>query len=237
VTERVKRPDLSARVAHASRVWAMASSPSRTFQGAGFVSWDVEIQDCFGETPKPTRETRALPGRASRNAFTVVELLVVMAMILVLAGLVLAASGYLQKKAARSRAGAEIAAMSAALENYKADNGIYPRDATTDALDARAPIASAYQPASLYLYNQLAGTANGSRSPMGKPYFVFKPNQLNPLDQSQNVTSIRDPFGNSYGYSTANQANSANGYNPTFDLWSTAKADPATDQSQWIKNW
>ena len=33
---------------------------------------------------------------------------------------------------------------------------------------------------------------------------------------------IRDPFGNSYGYSTANQADPANGYNPTFDLWSTA---------------
>lgn len=160
-----------------------------------------------------------------------------MAIILVLAGLILATSGYVQKKGARSRAEAEIAAMSAALESYKADNGIYPRDARTDALDPRAPIASAYQSASLYLYNQLAGATNGSRSPTGKSYFAFKPNQLNPLDQTQDVISIRDPFGNSYGYSTSNQANSAHGYNPTFDLWSTANAEPATDQSQWIKNW
>ena len=38
------------------------------------------------------------------------------------------------------------------------------------------------------------------------------------------VTAIADPFGNSYGYSTANQADpgTAKGYNPTFDLWSTA---------------
>ena len=37
------------------------------------------------------------------------------------------------------------------------------------------------------------------------------------------VTAIRDPFGNSYGYSTA-KARTPNhrGYNPTFDLWSTA---------------
>ena len=50
------------------------------------------------------------------------------AIILVLAGLILATSGYVQKKGARSRAEAEIAAISAALENYKADNGTYPTD-------------------------------------------------------------------------------------------------------------
>jgi type II secretory pathway pseudopilin PulG len=171
------------------------------------------------------------------SAFTVVELLIVMAISLVLAALILATSGYLQKKGASSRSEAEIAAMSAALENYKADNGIYPRDATTDALDARNPIASAYQPASLYLYNQLAGASHGSRTPTGKSYFPFRPNQLNPSDQNQDVIFIRDPFGNSYGYSTAYQADSAKGYNPTFDLWSTANAKPATDQIQWIKNW
>ena len=43
-----------------------------------------------------------------------------------LAGLILATSGYVQKKGPRSRAEAEIAALSAALESYKADNGIYP---------------------------------------------------------------------------------------------------------------
>ncbi len=69
-----------------------------------------------------------------RRAFTVIELLIVMSIIIVLAGLILATSGYVQKKGARSRAEAEIAAMSAALESYKADNGIYPTNADTDAL-------------------------------------------------------------------------------------------------------
>ena len=175
-----------------------------------------------------------LPDQRGDHAFTVVELLVVTAIILVLAGLILATSGYVQKKGARSRAEAEIAAMSAALENYKADNGIYPRDATTDALKSRAPDPATYAPASLYLYNQLAGVTDGSRTPTAKSYFSFKPNQLSPSDQTQNVTFIRDPFGNSYGYSTAYQLSSADGYNPTYDLWSTANE---TDQARWIKNW
>ncbi len=70
---------------------------------------------------------------ASTLGFTVVELLVVMSIILVLAGLILATSSYVHNKGARSRAEAEIAAMSAALENYKADNGIYPVDISVDA--------------------------------------------------------------------------------------------------------
>ena len=162
------------------------------------------------------------------------ELLVVMAIILVLAGLILATSGYVQTKGKRSRAEAEIAAISAALENYKADNGIYPRDARTDALKSRAPDPTTYAPASLYLYDQLAGAIDGSRIPTAKSYFTFKPNQLSPTDQTQNVTFIRDPFGNSYGYSTAYQLSSGDGYNPTFDLWSTANE---ADQARWIKNW
>ncbi len=65
-------------------------------------------------------------------AFTLIELIVVTAVIIILTGLVLSTVGYVQKKAARSRAETEIAAMSAACENYKADNGTYPRDCDDD---------------------------------------------------------------------------------------------------------
>src|SRR5437870_13605435 len=77
-----------------------------------------------------------------RRAFTLIELLVVISIIIILAGLILSTVGYVQKKGARSRAEAEIAAMSAALESYKADNGIYPRDTIkTDQVDpAISPI-------------------------------------------------------------------------------------------------
>ncbi len=204
----------------------------------------------------------------SSRAFTLIELLVVIAIIIVLAGLILSTMGYVRKKGARSRAETEIAAMSAALESYKADNAVYPRpppapNTTTDTLDARTmgdPTTTNYKAASLVLYRALSGDRNLNRivdaadenldidgSTLGTPltqlptsYYTFKPNQLSPTDQSLPIEFIRDPFGNSYGYSTANQVNSANGYNPTFDLWSTAgltAAPSSTVTPQWIKNW
>jgi len=179
----------------------------------------------------------------SEASFTIIELLVVISIIVILAGLILSTAGYVQKKGARSRAETEIAAMSAALESYKADNGIYPRDATaTDTLDSAAAINLAnYATASLYLYEQLSGDTSANRQPAADAtiYFRFKPNQLSPTDQTQNVIAIRDPFGNSYGYSTAKAANPSGniGNNPTFDLWSTAGATSGTNQTEWIKNW
>jgi len=174
-------------------------------------------------------------------AFTIIELLIVMSIIIVLAGLVLATSGYVQKKGARSRAEAEIAAMSAALESYKADNGIYPRNSATDGLNPTAAL-SAYPTASQFLYGELAGDRDFNRSAETnvKSYFPFKPNMLLPAPPSTNpVTAIRDPFGNSYGYSTMKAADPAanGGYNPTFDLWSVGDGPAGTDQSKWIKNW
>ena len=181
------------------------------------------------------------------NAFTLIELIVVVSIIAVLSALVLSTVGYARKKGALARAETEIVAMSAACENYKADNGIYPRDAaTTDALNAQNsgdPRASQYQNASLYLYNALFGATNGSRTPASgaRSYFLFKPNMLFPADQTQNVQYIQDPFGYSYGYSTIQAAtqDATKGYNPTFDLWSTAGTTSASDpdRNQWIKNW
>jgi type II secretory pathway pseudopilin PulG len=186
--------------------------------------------------------------RRYNAAFTLIELIVVTAVIIILTGLVLSTVGYVQKKGARARAETEIAAISAACESYKADNGVYPRASSTDLLDARLsgdPTNSQYKNASLALYNLLFGATNGSRTPNSgaRSYLVFKPNMLFPADQNQNVQYIQDPFGNSYGYSTIQAAtgDTTRGYNPTFDLWSTTglTTDPptATITQQWIKNW
>jgi type II secretory pathway pseudopilin PulG len=180
---------------------------------------------------------------ARDNAFTLIELVLVVGIIIVLSGLVLSTVGYARKKGGRARAETEIAAISAACENYKADNGIYPQEASsTDTLDARlSGNPSGYQTASLYLYKQLSGDFAANRMPTGKGYMVFKPNMLFPADQTQNVLYVQDPFGYSYGYSTANQVGPTHGYNPTFDLWTTCtltnSPPSAADQNQWIKNW
>ena len=123
------------------------------------------------------------------------------------------------------------------------------------------PTTANYKSASLVLYRALSGDRDLNRivdaadesldidgSALGTPltqlpksYYTFKPNQLSPTDQTQTpVDFIRDPLGNSYGYSTANQADPLKGYSPTFDLWSTGGVISNTnppDQTQWIKNW
>jgi len=174
------------------------------------------------------------------TGFTLIELVVVLGLILVLTGLVLSTVGYVRKKGARARAETEIAAMSAALESYKADNAAYARDANTDALDARATIdMTNYQAASQYLYGQLAGDPDfdGVPNTNAKSYMQFKPNMLG--RDASNKVYPRDPFGNAYGYSTIQSAmqDTTKGYNPTFDLWSTVGQTTGTDPTQWIKNW
>ena len=174
------------------------------------------------------------------GAFTLIELLIVTAIIIVLAGMILATAGYVQKKGYRSRTEAEIAAICAALENYKADNGVYPRDEVTDNFSVSTTSVSDYDASSLKLYEYLSGDTTHDRIAETKTYFPFKPNQLSPTDQTQPVSAVRDPFGNPYGYSTAKSANPTTalvGYNPTFDLWSIADGRAGTDQSKWIKNW
>jgi len=177
------------------------------------------------------------------NAFTLIELIVVVSIIAVLGALVLSTAGYARKKGARARAETEIAAMSAACENYKADKGVYPYNNVTNGLNARTrgdPTDTAdptYSNASFYLYTQLSGDTAGDRNPTGKSYMVFKPNMLLPTGGTGTVTAIADPFGYSYGYSTANQVDPTTGYNPTFDLWSTASGRTIGDAPKWIKNW
>jgi hypothetical protein len=108
------------------------------------------------------------------------------------------------------------------------------------------PTVSEYGAASVFLYKQLSGDLIGNRIPTGKSYFTFPPRMLLPSNQTQTVTAIADPFGFSYGYSTANQSNPGKGYNPTFDIWSTGGAGTDVSpvpspgpipQDQWIKNW
>ena len=69
--------------------------------------------------------------RRWRGAFTLIELLVVVAIIAVLAGLTLSTLGYVNKKGAESRAQAEVAALSAAIESFKLGEGFYPTNAAS----------------------------------------------------------------------------------------------------------
>jgi general secretion pathway protein G len=131
--------------------------------------------------------------RSSRAAFTLIELLIVIAIIAILASLVLAAAHSVQVKGARSRAEAEIAALGAALESYKADNGDYPSNSSGSA-------------------NLVAALMN-TNTPGSKIYFEFKTKLID-------SGGYQDPFGNDYQYIYTN--GSPNNGTNNYDLWSTA---------------
>lgn len=159
------------------------------------------------------------------SAFTLIEMMTVIAVIVILTGLVLSLAGYANRKGALARAEGEIHMLGAACESYKAENGNYPRDVpdggggVTDMLSPKqhfSPVLPLYTNASLFLYKQLSGdkTGGGSDLPDGIPdeneprYFKELDKRI--LNTKKNPTTkaiiqvnyLQDPFGFSYGYST-----------------------------------
>jgi type II secretion system protein G len=159
----------------------------------------------------------------SKAGFTLIEILVVLVILLILAGIVVGAAKYAITKGATSRAQAEIASMENALESYKSDNGIYPSSdaaSTTRALAINNAVND-----SISLYTALTTP---------KAYMTFKPGQLR-LDPVTGKTYIVDPFGLPYNYYchpiAGDQKNSV-----TFDLWSYGP-DNQNDTGDDITNW
>jgi len=192
-------------------------------------------------------------------AFTLIELLTVVAIIVVLMGLTIGIAGFARDKGARARAQSEIAALESSLERFKIDQGGYPAskfdpddptpsgnyetrtepDAVAAKLRGGSSVAGDLRDSSLQLYYALSGYDPDEDDFINKTYFNFSPNMLDgttgdDFDPSD-VTGIVDPWGNPYGYylPSSNPAASAPiSKNPTFDLYSTANSDrKATDLS------
>lgn len=161
----------------------------------------------------------------SPAAFTLIEMLTVMAVIAILASILLSLNGLVQRKAALTRAKGEIVAMSSACESYKSDFGSYPEDSASDPAESSTvklcplidgdPGKPIYRDANLTLYKALSGDAKPGGNPEPpasrtdkpdgrsetKPYYEFRPAQICKT-ATGDIKGIQDPFGNLYGYST-----------------------------------
>jgi len=179
------------------------------------------------------------------RSFTLVELLVVMGIIAILAAITLGVSGYAQRRAGASRAQSEIAAISAALDKYKMDNGVYPATAAIPtANNGYDPTISpyAYTNNATVLYTNLAGRAHYTNAPSGPVYMEFTVSQL--TTNAGAADYVTDPFGYPYGY-VADDPTVPTAYvvynKGFFDLWSTRGQSGTTAASQnadqWISNW
>jgi len=114
--------------------------------------------------------TRSRAG--ARAAFTIVELLVVIAVISVLAGFTLMALGGSNEQAARKRAKVEVSGMGNALEAYRSKFGSYPA-----ALNgSNVPLTNI---ARFLQSEKIAEAAGAALDPYGSPYIYLYPGTRN----------------------------------------------------------
>lgn len=166
----------------------------------------------------------------SAAAFTLLEIVTTLSIIVILTSIVVGIAGHAQRKGATTRAANEMAMLSSALENYKSETGGYPQSSTgTDVLSPKThfnPTAPEYAAASLFLYQELTGDKSGpggtgpsdgvpDTDPAGNPAPIYL-KQYDPrilmaerdpaTRRIVQVKGLQDPWGYSYGYSTAGMA-------------------------------
>ncbi|MES2440342.1 MAG: type II secretion system protein GspG [Verrucomicrobiota bacterium] len=181
--------------------------------------------------------------RRGKAAFTLVELMAVITIIVILAGLVVGGLGFVTERQAKEKAKVQIALLSKALEEYKLENGVYP--ASEDSADGRNQSKFLFKALYWDSDNDAQGVAVGSgEGDVDQKIYLA---DLDPATNKQGWTSgmpsattkIMDPWGNEYRYRSAfgnasgagaAPANS-NTQNPDFDLWSAgkdSKSNPAS---------
>jgi general secretion pathway protein G len=167
--------------------------------------------------------------RYGRSAFTLVELMAVITIIVILAALVVSGMGFVFERQAKEKARIQMALISKSLEEYKLDTGGYPLtvDTTTGSNQSDLLFKALYFDSDNDGSGSTVGTTAGDSDQ--KIYLA----ELDPATSKQGWTSgaasaktkIKDPWGNEYRYRSAAGATgpNTNTQNPDFDLWSSGK--------------
>ena len=159
-----------------------------------------------------------------QSAFTLVELLAVITIIGILAGLTLGAAGAVRRHGANSTAKAEVAALQAACDRFYADNNSYPINSAVNPASSVAP--SGYNAAGQVLFTNLVGSATLSAAPTTKRYLEPKPAMVY---TNGTPNYFVDPWGYAYGYNS-------DGTNAPL-IWSTAGQTTSAGTNKWITSW
>lgn len=169
--------------------------------------------------------------RNGRAGFTLIELMAVITIIIILAGLVVGGMAFVTDRQAKEKAKVQIALLSKAIEEYKLDNGTYPP--TANKTGTFATSAGTSTSSILFDYLFWDSDRDGSGGVGDTDQKIYIP-ELDPATSKQGWTSgtasktttIIDPWGNQYCYRTATdstgKANTGT-QNPDFDLWSMGK--------------
>jgi prepilin-type N-terminal cleavage/methylation domain-containing protein len=203
------------------KIFTHAKSAKRgRFSALSFLKFRIP-HFAFPNQIPPSRPLRPL---REQSAFTLVELLAVITIIGILAGLTLGAAGAVRRHGATSTAKAEVAALQAACDRFYADNNSYPSNSAVNPSSSFAP--TAYTAAGQALFTNLVGSATLSAAPTTKRYLEPKPAMVN-TNPSPNIFS--DPWGYAYGYNS-------DGTNAPL-IWSTAGQTTSAGTNKWITSW
>ena len=168
-------------------------------------------------------------------AFTLIELMAVITIIVILAALVVGGLGHVNDKNARSRAVVQMALLSKALEDYKGDFGTYPVTANKTGNFAGPTGTNTSSILFKFLYWDSDNDGTGTGDVDQKIYLAdLDPGTTaNPNKQGWTTgtagtgTVISDPWGNQYCYRSAQPLTgttpNAGTQNSDFDLWSMGK--------------
>jgi prepilin-type N-terminal cleavage/methylation domain-containing protein len=157
--------------------------------------------------------------RRPQEAFTLIELLAVITVIGILAGLTLGAAGAVRRHGATSTAKAEVAALQAACDRYYADNSVYP-------IGTASPTTVTAPADATALFTNLLGSATLTAAPTTKRYFEPKPAMVK---STTTPNCFIDPWGYAYGYNS-------DGTNAPL-IWSTAGQTTSGGTNKWITSW
>ena len=172
------------------------------------------------------------PSRPWRSGFTLIELMAVITIIVILAGLVVGGMGFVSERQAKEKAKVQIALLSKALEEYKLDFGVYPptADKPNNYVAPAGTTTSSVLFDYLYFDSDRAGGFDANQKiylPELDPGTTQNPSKQGwTTGTASKGTIITDPWGNQYCYRSAIKADgTANGgtQNPDFDLWSMGK--------------
>jgi general secretion pathway protein G len=165
--------------------------------------------------------------RHPARGFTLVELIAVITIIILLAGLVVGGISYVRDRQDREKAKIQIALLSKAIEEYKLDMGVYP-PLDIENTPADGDISEELYQA-LFYEGYEASQSSGAAASADKATKIYLA-ELDPTTSKQgwvekNTTGtpgpelkIVDPWGNPYYYRKGSNAE-----NPDFDLWSAGK--------------
>lgn len=158
--------------------------------------------------------------QTNRRGFTLIEMMTVIVIIIILAGITVAGMSFVNDKQATALAKVQIGLLSAAIEQYKADNGNYPGELENSPLDGDI---------SEELYNALFHEGWDSKT-NGDGSIPIYLKELDPRSGKQTLVQktstnipplnleIIDPWGRPYLYRKGTLA-----FNPDYDLWSRGK--------------